>query len=424
MDNHHHFLKCYWTMIVFCIGTVMMPQSSLAGTGDMADVKPMDLDEIIKSSQSCEECHEKTTPRVYREHMEGEHGRIGVGCADCHGKDHRAMLPATARFACEQCHPDETRQFLASGHSRSWENMQGNPRYARQPEVVRRQGCEACHAIGYGEDDGRCDFCHTKHSFSKKEAADPQSCYTCHMGPDHPQMEAYRQSAHHFTPAACAGCHLPDHNHNASENLDRLSAGYIETECKKCHDAAFNQQWMLGASILEEQGLKFLATGRRIISMLSDKGRLYPDPRSRTAAPEEGQEPPVLSAHQLYEDTSRAEKLYFEMYYKYLQQHLARGAYHQDFKMAAYEGLIPLQKHLENCRPKLCCCRNLPRKRCSLRRLRALFPSLIAETYTGSPTNHLFTVFWPMTGKNRPVKHAMPPENIVNRRQRPGRQSA
>lgn len=347
MDNHHHFLKCYWTMIVFCIGTVMMPQSSLAGTGDMADVKPMDLDEIIKSSQSCEECHEKTTPRVYREHMEGEHGRIGVGCADCHGKDHRAMLPATARFACEQCHPDETRQFLASGHSRSWENMQGNPRYARQPEVVRRQGCEACHAIGYGEYDGRCDFCHTKHSFSKKEAADPQSCYTCHMGPDHPQMEAYRQSAHHFTPAACAGCHLPDHNHNASENLDQLSAGYIETECKKCHDAAFNQQWMLGASILEEQGRKFLATGRRIISMLSDKGRLYPDPRSRTAAPEEGQEPPVLSAHQLYEDTSRAEKLYFEMYYKYLQQHLARGAYHQDFKMAAYEGLIPLQKHLE-----------------------------------------------------------------------------
>lgn len=336
MDNRHHFLKRYRTIIVFCIALAAAPQTSLAEPD-------MDLDMITSSRESCEECHAKTTPRIYREHMEGEHGRIGVSCADCHGNDHRAMLPATARFACEQCHPDETLQFLASGHSRSWENMQANPRYGRQPEVVRRQGCAACHVIGYGEDDGRCDFCHTKHSFSKKEAADPQSCYTCHMGPDHPQMEAYRQSAHHFTPATCAGCHLPEHNHNASENLDRLSAGYIEAECKKCHDEAFNQQWMMGAAILEEQGRQLLASGRRIITVLSDKGRLYPDPRARACSPEQG---PELGAHQLYEDTSRAEKLYFEMQ-KYLQVHLVQGAYHQDFKMAAYQGLIPLQKYLE-----------------------------------------------------------------------------
>lgn len=336
MDNRHHFLKRYRTIIVFCIAVAVAPQTSLA--------KPdMDIDMITSSRESCEECHAKTTPRIYREHMEGEHGRIGVSCADCHGNDHRAMLPATARFACEQCHPDETLQFLASGHSRSWENMQANPRYGRQPEVVRRQGCAACHLIGYGEDDGRCDFCHTKHSFSKKEAADPQSCYTCHMGPDHPQMEAYRQSAHHFTPATCAGCHLPEHNHNASENLDRLSAGYIESECKKCHDEAFNQQWMMGAVILEKQGRQLLANGRRIITVLSDKGRLYPDPRARAGSPEQGLE---LGAHHLYEDTSRAEKLYFEMQ-KYLQVHLVQGAYHQDFKMAAYQGLIPLQKYLE-----------------------------------------------------------------------------
>ena len=340
MGNHHCFLKRHWQMIVFCISTMLIPQASPAGT---SDGKVMSPDEIAKSGQSCEECHEKTTPRIFREHMEGEHGKIGVSCADCHGNDHRAMPRATARFACEQCHPDETMQFLASGHSRTWENMQANARYGRQPEVVRRQGCEACHVIGYGEDDGRCDFCHIKHSFSKKEAADPQSCYTCHMGPDHPQMEAYRQSAHHFTPATCASCHLPEHNHNASENLDRLSAGYIESECKKCHDAAFNQQWMMGAAILEEQGRQLLASGRRIITVLSDKGRLYPDPRARTGSPEQG---PELGAHQLYEDTSRAEKLYFEMQ-KYLQVHLVQGAYHQNFKMAAYNGLIPLQKYLE-----------------------------------------------------------------------------
>lgn len=345
MDKHQHFLKRSWTMTVFCVGAAMMPQSSLAGPGAMTGVKAMQLDAIMKSGQSCEECHEKATPRIYREHMEGEHGRTGVSCADCHGNDHRAMLPATARSACEQCHPDETEQFLASSHSRSWEDMQGKPRYGRQPEVIRRQGCEACHLIGHGEDDGRCDFCHTKHRFSKKEAADPQSCYACHMGPDHPQMGAYRQSAHHFTPATCAACHLPEHNHNASENLDRLSRDYVEIECRKCHEEAFIQQWREGAAILEEQGRKFLATGRSIINMLSDKGCLYPDPRSRPVDSYEGHEP-VLYAHQLHEDTSRAEKLYFAMH-KYLQQHTAQVAYHQDFRMAAHEGLIPLQKCLD-----------------------------------------------------------------------------
>jgi len=345
MDNHQHFLKRSLPMIVFFIGAAMMQQSSLAGTLAMANDKAMKLDEIINSGQSCEECHEKTTPRIYSEHMEGEHGRIGVGCVDCHGNDHRAMLPATARSACEQCHPDETQQFLASSHSRAWEDMRGKSRYGRQPEVIRRKGCEACHVIGYGEDDGRCDYCHTRHSFSKKEAADPQTCYACHMGPDHPQMESYRHSAYHFTPATCAACHLPDNNHNASENLDRLSTGFIDIDCQKCHDATFIQQWRLEASILEEQGRKFLATGRGIINMLSDKGRLYPDPRSRQVASYEGHEP-VLCAHQLNEDTSRAEKLYFDMH-KYLQQHLAQVAYHQDFKMAAHEGLIPMQKCLD-----------------------------------------------------------------------------
>ncbi|OGQ97287.1 MAG: hypothetical protein A2521_16095 [Deltaproteobacteria bacterium RIFOXYD12_FULL_57_12] len=185
--------------------------------------------------------------------------------------------------------------------------------------------------------------CHTKHSFSKAEAAAPQSCYTCHMGPDHPQMEAYRKSGHHFTPATCASCHLPG-THNVNRNLERLSSEYIGTECAKCHDQAFNRQWMDGAAMLAEQGKQLLAAGRRIIEQLNDKGLLYPDPREREPNPVEGKAL-VLGAHQLYEDTSRAEKLYFEMQ-KYLQAHLAQGAYHQDFKMAAYEGLIPLRKHL------------------------------------------------------------------------------
>jgi hypothetical protein len=334
MSCRTHFRKYCWPLIGCLAAWWAAPAAAAA----------MDVNAIINSRESCEECHARVTPRLYQEHAEGEHGRIGVVCADCHGTDHRNMPTATARFACEQCHPDETQQFLASDHSRSWENMQASPRYAKQPAAVQRQGCEACHRIGAGENDGRCDFCHTKHSFAGKEAADPAACYTCHMGPDHPQMEAYRTSGHHFTPATCAACHLPAGDHNVNANLDRLSGNYIETQCRQCHDEAFTRQWLQGAALLEEQGRLLLAGARSIISALHDIGRLYPDPRQRAAAaPADGQL--VLGEHQLYEDTSRAEKIYFEMH-KYLQVHLAQGAYHQDFTMAAYGGLLPLQRSL------------------------------------------------------------------------------
>ncbi|MBU1058711.1 MAG: hypothetical protein KJ804_10395 [Proteobacteria bacterium] len=304
----------------------------------------MNIAEITSSKMSCEECHQKTTPRVYQEHMASMHAKKEVGCADCHGTDHRKMSVVTACSACKDCHPKEADEFLASSHSKTWKNMQANARYQKQPEVVKRQGCESCHRIGYGENDGRCDFCHTKHVFSKAEATNPKSCYTCHMGPDHPQMEAYRKSGHHFTPATCASCHFPG-THNTNQNLNRLSSEYISIECAKCHDQAFNKKWMEGAAMLEEQGKKLLAAGRVIIEQLNKNGLLYPDPRNRNPNPVEGTVL-VLGAHQLYEDTSRAEKIYFEMQ-KYLQVHLVQGAYHQDFKMAAYQGLIPLQKHLE-----------------------------------------------------------------------------
>lgn len=143
MRERSHFLKLYWTLIGFCLAAALAAPPTLAETADPADSGPMDGNAIINSRESCEECHAKVTPRIYQEHIEGEHGRIGVVCADCHGTDHRNMPTATARFACEQCHPDETQQFLASDHSRSWENMQASPRYGRQPATVQRQGCEA-----------------------------------------------------------------------------------------------------------------------------------------------------------------------------------------------------------------------------------------------------------------------------------------
>jgi hypothetical protein len=72
------------------------------------------------------------------------------------------------------------------------------------------KGCGACHKIGTktlqemkdlrrtssGFGVASCDSCHTRHTFSKKEAQQPQACETCHMGFDHPQWEMYSGSKH------------------------------------------------------------------------------------------------------------------------------------------------------------------------------------------------------------------------------------
>ena len=43
---------------------------------------------------------------------------------------------------------------------------------------------------------GSCNACHGRHSFRSSTARQPESCGKCHLGPDHPQMEAYTESKH------------------------------------------------------------------------------------------------------------------------------------------------------------------------------------------------------------------------------------
>ena len=43
---------------------------------------------------------------------------------------------------------------------------------------------------------GSCNACHSRHSFSKALARQPENCGKCHMGPDHPQIEVFNESKH------------------------------------------------------------------------------------------------------------------------------------------------------------------------------------------------------------------------------------
>jgi hypothetical protein len=152
------------------------------------------------------------------------------------------------------------------------------------------KGCGGCHKIGVkdekeGEDLAKaglrygrasCDACHTRHTFSAKEARQPQACQTCHEGSDYPQWATYTSSKHGVR-------HL-------LKQLGVMPAGSPAPACQDCHmqggdhevrsaDAAC--EWLL--PMPEE---KEWATDR--VTILQSLGFLDPDgkPTARSAPPE------------------------------------------------------------------------------------------------------------------------------------------
>ncbi|MBT3601761.1 MAG: hypothetical protein HN521_01735, partial [Candidatus Latescibacteria bacterium] len=81
--------------------------------------KPMFLLEI-RDEKSCEGCHQKIDPGMYKQWAESVHFRVNVGCADCHGNDHEAAFSAKGKVSagvCGKCHEQEVTEFAKSGHA-------------------------------------------------------------------------------------------------------------------------------------------------------------------------------------------------------------------------------------------------------------------------------------------------------------------
>jgi hypothetical protein len=142
------------------------------------------------------------------------------------------------------------------------------------------KGCGGCHKIGLKSEaeikqikaDGggfglaSCDACHTRHTFSVKEASEPQACQTCHMGFDHPQWEMYSASKHGVryllkqnqilpatTPAPkCQTCHMKDGDHAVMTGWGFLAVRLPMPEDKQwAEDRAAILQ---GLGVLDPQG--------------------------------------------------------------------------------------------------------------------------------------------------------------------------
>ncbi|HVM48068.1 MAG TPA: multiheme c-type cytochrome [Candidatus Acidoferrum sp.] len=165
----------------------------------------------------CIACHQKINPNIVADWSVSRHAEVKVGCPDCHGDGHTstndvAKVQLPTPDTCGECHDTQLKQFKTGKHALAWAAMKAMPTIHWQPMAMTEgmKGCGACHKIGLktpqemkdlrqtsaGFGVASCDSCHTRHTFSKKEAQQPQACETCHMGFDHPQWEMYSGSKH------------------------------------------------------------------------------------------------------------------------------------------------------------------------------------------------------------------------------------
>ncbi len=198
--------------------------------------------------ESCVICHEKTSPGQVADWKASRHFREDVSCSDCHGENHKSEKDAdSASFpdeqVCAECHEDQFNQFSKGKHNFGWASLNALPVTHVEPDELMEggKGCGGCHNMGiktkaqkkeqldkgYRYQNNSCDECHTRHTFSKKEAQDPKACRQCHMGYDHPQWEMWSSSKHgtrwsaresnrlpkSASAPSCQECHLPEGTH-------------------------------------------------------------------------------------------------------------------------------------------------------------------------------------------------------------------
>ncbi len=211
---------------------------------------------------ACMDCHKKVTPGIVKQYLSGAMGKKGLDCSVCHGTGHKTSMDANmAKLptpeTCAPCHQKQVGQFKAGKHSLAWIAMKAMPMWAHQPRPIVAEGykgCSGCHKVGlkdeaeakgYRYGSGACDSCHTRHSFSKKEALDPRACQTCHMGFDHPQWEMWSTSKHgtiwQIDPKngrgpVCQTCHMPGGDHNVMTSWGFLALRLPEDDAEWLKD--------------------------------------------------------------------------------------------------------------------------------------------------------------------------------------------
>ncbi len=327
------------------------------------------------AADTCLGCHEKETPAAVAQWRGSAHA-ASVGCADCHGSNHDKIVAGTSRVeakVCGRCHDKAYHEHVTSRHGMGLHSGWGctramekrDPRECRfcheegstlpkstvhcarflmQSSEMGEIGCNRCHQV-----ESSCAACHANHLTSLEPLRRSEICATCHMGPDHPQWEMWQTSRHGVLNAtvgeeagpSCQNCHMPKGSHDVSFGITMTSGMDLLPEstrksrraemlgiCTQCHSRAFSEREFSRNDAVRDQSTALVARAAEVIRTLDDRKLLEPSPEQRPAHPLGGKAL-VLDNQMLYENLSRAERLFFKMK-KYDLAKAVKGAYHQN----------------------------------------------------------------------------------------------
>jgi len=345
------------------------------------------------AADDCLDCHRTATPAAVRQWQGSAHAEK-VGCADCHGRDHEAMLAGEAKVTasvCGRCHTEALAEHQSSRHGKGLQsgwgctrNLSKRPpaecrgchqegssipttpvacaRFLQQSAEMGSLGCNRCHEV-----ETSCGSCHSNHTTDLAIVRNPNVCAKCHMGPDHPQWEMWQTSQHGTLyqsggaglAPSCQSCHLPSGGHNVSKGLTMTPGGeplpaaeqaigrqQMLQVCRSCHGEGFSRRELDQADAVRSQSLALVKQAEALIWDLADRGWLDPDPGQRPPHPLKGG---VLVTDQqmLYENTSRIEGLFFRLK-KYALAQTVKGAYHQNPAYSHWYGNAELKLLLQD----------------------------------------------------------------------------
>lgn len=217
----------FWksTLVVAFVCAVSLTWVSVAATGRAADGG-------VAQEKTCMECHREETPGIVKQWENSAHAGTLAVCGACHMADSDTpgafehygdpVQTIVSPRRCGICHSKEAREFAASHHADAAQYAGSDDNYLGmhvEGTAAAASGCQQCHGseIELSEDGrptapswpntgigrinpdgskGSCTACHARHEFSVAQARRPEACGRCHMGPDHPQLEIFRESKH------------------------------------------------------------------------------------------------------------------------------------------------------------------------------------------------------------------------------------
>ncbi|SEF91794.1 multiheme c-type cytochrome [Oceanospirillum linum] len=345
---------------------------------DMSQVQTISFKRgLSEIDKSCVSCHQKKQPGIVADWKDSRHSHVSVGCYDCHAAREGQpdaqlhnkgelknvyITPLVSPATCGRCHPKEQEQFNQSGHFRAHHQIipkdslhalvrvhegRSNKELGNAPNET---GCIQCHGTEIkldkdGHPDpttwpnagmgniypdgatGNCAACHTRHKFSIAEARKPAACASCHLGPDHPDIEVFNNSKHghifnadgnnwkwdsppdgwepgDYRAPTCATCHMSgigelSTTHNITERLywnlwakeskvrnsdDVLSPllgngvegrKKMEQVCSSCHSSRHTEGFFKqGDKAVKLYNVEYYAPAKKMLDELKAKGLL------------------------------------------------------------------------------------------------------------------------------------------------------